>query len=122
MALISDSEHDRASSPQQPNRENARAQSALKHCQLDHAIFNFATCEPRASDTLKRVPMFVEVAEGLVLRSKRRLETAHLPNRADRQGESNGLSFASLGLRHDLDIVRHGSILSARKSIRSALD
>jgi hypothetical protein len=36
------------------------------------------------SDTLERVPMFVEIAEGLSLCSKRRLETAHLPDCADR--------------------------------------
>jgi hypothetical protein len=89
------------------NRENARSQSALKHRELNHAIFNLATCKSRASDTFKRVPMFVEIAEGLILCSKRRLETAHLPNRADRQNESYGLSLAPLGLGHDPDILGH---------------
>jgi hypothetical protein len=77
----------------------------LKHRELNHAIFNFALRESRASDTLERVPMFVEIAEGLTLCSKRRLETAHLPNRANRQNESNRLSLAALGLGHDADIL-----------------
>jgi hypothetical protein len=78
---------------------------ALKHRQLDHAVFNFAAFESRARDTLKCVPMFVEIAEGLILCSECRLETAHLPNCADRQNESNGLSLASLSLGHDPDIL-----------------
>jgi hypothetical protein len=84
-----------------------RSQSALKHRELDHTIFNLATRESGASDTLERVPMFVEIAEGLILCSKRRLETAHLSNRADRQNESDSLSLASLGLGHDPDILGH---------------
>jgi hypothetical protein len=36
------------------------------------------------SDALESVPMFVEIAEGLSPCSKRRLETAHLPDCADR--------------------------------------
>ncbi|MCK1727314.1 hypothetical protein IVA82_19395 [Bradyrhizobium sp. 142] len=71
---------------------------------LNHTVFNFATCESRASDTLERVPVFVEIAEGLALCSKRRLETAYLPNRANRQNESNGLFLTSLSLGHDPDI------------------
>jgi hypothetical protein len=86
---------------------------------VNHTFFNFATCESRASYTLERVPMFVKIAEGLILCSKRRLETAHLPNRADRQNESNGLSLTSLGLGHDPDILGHRPILAAQKITRS---
>src|SRR6516165_2249664 len=59
----------------------------------------------------------VEKEEGLILGSKRRLETAHLPNRADRQNESNGLSLASIGLGHDPDILRHRCAFLVGKSI-----
>jgi hypothetical protein len=69
-------------SPRQLIRENVRSQSALKHRELNHTILNLAMCESRASGTLERVPMFVEIAQGLILGSKRRLEMAHLPNRA----------------------------------------
>ena len=46
--------------------------------------------------------MFVEIAEGLILCSKRRLETAHLPNRADRQTKVMACPLPRLG--HNLDI------------------
>jgi hypothetical protein len=95
-------------SPRHPSRENVRSLSALKHRELNHTIFNLATCESRARDTLECVPMFVEIAEGLILCSKRRLETAHLPNRTDRQNESNSLSLAGLGLGHDPDVLGQG--------------
>ena len=63
------------------SRENARSQSAsLKHREMDHAVFDLATCEAGASEMLERSPMFVEIAEGLVLRLKSRLEAANLPN------------------------------------------
>ena len=63
------------------SRENARSQSAsLKHREMDHAVFDLAACEAGASDTLEFGPVFMEIAEGLVLRPKRRLETANLPN------------------------------------------
>src|SRR5579864_1764845 len=91
-----------------------RSRSALKHRQLNHALLDLATCESPARDTLERVPMLVEIAEGLILGSKRRLETAHLPNRTDRQNERNGLSLALPGLGHDPDILGHGPILSAQ--------
>lgn len=93
--------------PRQPSC--ASSQSALKHRELDHAIFNFAACQSRTSDSLERVPMLVEIAEGLILCSKRRLEAAHLPNSAERQDESNGLSLVSLGLGHDPDIFGHSA-------------
>ena len=67
-----------------PSHENTQSQSALKYRELNHTVFNLATCEPRARDPLDRVSMLVEIAEGLILGSKRRLETAHLLNRADR--------------------------------------
>lgn len=38
---------------------NARSYSALKHRELNHAVFNLATCQSLASDTLERVPMLV---------------------------------------------------------------
>jgi hypothetical protein len=91
---------------------------ALKHREVNHTIFNLATRESRASDALERVPMFVEIAEGLILCSKRRLQTAHLPNRADRQNESNGLSF-SLRLGHDSNIAGHTCAFCLRKNIGS---
>ena len=47
------------------------AKSALKHCKLNQAILNLAILEFRASDTLERGTMFVEIVEGLVLRPKR---------------------------------------------------
>jgi hypothetical protein len=47
---------------------------------MDRAVFDLATCEAGTSEMLERGPMFVEIAEGLVLRPKRRLETANLPN------------------------------------------
>ena len=102
-------------SPTQPSLESARSQSALKHREVNHAIFNLATREPRTSNALECVPMFVKIAESLILSSKRRLETAHLPNRADRQSESNGLSLALLDLGHDPDILRHRCAFSVRK-------
>jgi hypothetical protein len=80
----------------------------LKHIELNHTIFNLAACESLTSDALERVPMFVEVAEGLVLRPKRRPQAAHLPNRADRQNEIYGLPLVSPGLGHDPDIG-HGA-------------
>jgi hypothetical protein len=43
-------------------RENVRSQSALKHRELNYTILNLAMCESRASGTLERVPMFVEIA------------------------------------------------------------
>jgi hypothetical protein len=49
-------------SPRQLIRENVRSQSALKHRELNHTILNLAMCESRASGTLERVPMFVEIA------------------------------------------------------------
>jgi hypothetical protein len=47
---------------------------------MDYAVFDLATREADTSEMLERGPMFVEIAEGLVLRPKRRLETANLPN------------------------------------------
>jgi hypothetical protein len=47
---------------------------------MDHAVFDLATCEAGASEMLERSPMFVEIAEGLVLRLKSRLKAANLPN------------------------------------------
>ena len=61
-------------------RERTIAKSALKHRELNHAIFNLAMLEFPASDTLERGTMFVEIVKGLVLRPKRRLELAHLPS------------------------------------------
>src|ERR1700740_1639769 len=109
-------------SPEQPSRENARSKWALNHRHLKHPIFNFATCKSRASNALKRVSMFVEIAEGLILCPKRRLETTRLPSRTDRQNECNGLPLASFGLWNDPDVLGHGSPFSVRKSIRSASD
>ena len=57
--------------------EIGRQQLGLKHREMDHAVFVLATCEAGASEMLERSPMFVEIAEGLVLRLKRRLETAN---------------------------------------------
>jgi len=57
--------------------EIGRQQLGLKHREMDHAVFDLATCEAGASEMLERSPMFVEIAEGLVLRLKRRLETAN---------------------------------------------
>ena len=42
------------------------AKSALKHRKLNQAILNLAILELRASDTLERGTMFVEIVEGLV--------------------------------------------------------
>jgi hypothetical protein len=104
-------------SPRLPNRESASSQSALKHREFDHAIFDLASRESRASNSLERVSMFAEIAEGLILCPKRRLETAQLPNRADRQNEIYGLSLAPLGLGHDSDILGHRGAFSVEKSI-----
>jgi hypothetical protein len=79
-------------SPWQPCRKSARSYPALKHRELNHTIINLAKCESFASDTLERVPVLVEVAEGLILCLKRRLETAHLPNRTDRKHKADRLS------------------------------
>ena len=57
-------------------------------------VVDLATRESGASDTLERGPMLVEIAEGLVLRPKRRLEATHLPNCADCQHECNCLANA----------------------------
>jgi hypothetical protein len=73
---------------------DVRSQSTLKHRELNHAVINLAACKHLARDTLECVSIFVEIAEGLIPRSKRRLKTASLPNRADRQNEIDGLSVA----------------------------
>jgi hypothetical protein len=83
-------------------------QSSLKHRELDHPILDLAPREAGASDSFKLGTMFVKIAEGLALCPKRRLETAHLPNRADRQYERNRVPRAWRSLRHDLDTFRHG--------------
>ena len=72
-------------------RERTIAKSALKHRELNYAIFNLAMLEFHASDTFERGPMFVEIVDGFVLRPKRRLELAHLPSCANRQHEGNDL-------------------------------
>src|SRR6185437_7251767 len=82
---------------------------------MNHTILNLATRESCASHAFERISMFLEIAEGLMLRLKCRLETAHLANCADRQNESNGLSRALLGLGHDPDILGHSSAFSVRK-------
>ena len=69
-----------AAEPQETHDRNRPS----KHRELNHTIFNLATCVFCASDMLERIPMLVEIAEGLSLCSKRRLETAHLPDCADR--------------------------------------
>ena len=77
------------SHPATEPRERTIAKSALKHRELNYAIFNLAMLEFHASDTLERGTMFVEIVEGLVLRPKRRLKLAHLPSRANRKHEGN---------------------------------
>jgi hypothetical protein len=57
-----------------------RQQLCLEHREMDHPVFDLATREVGASGTLEHRPMFVEIAEGLVPRPKRRLETANLAN------------------------------------------
>jgi hypothetical protein len=89
-----------------------RSQSALKHRELNDAIFKLAARESLPSDALERVAMFVEIAEGLILCLKRRLQTAELPNRAGRQDESYGLPLAWIGLGHDPDSAGHGRACS----------
>ena len=59
-------------------------QSSLKHRELDHTVFDLATRESGTSDPLELGTMLVKIAEGLVLRPKCRLESAHLANRTDR--------------------------------------
>jgi hypothetical protein len=71
---------------------------ALKHCELNRTVFNLAKRWPFASDALERVLMLVEIAERLILGSKRRLETTHLSNRTDREHKANRLSLTCLRL------------------------
>jgi hypothetical protein len=77
--------------PFQNNHRTARRQLGLKHREMNHAVFDLATREASASDTLELGPVFMEIAEGLVLRPKRRLEMANLPNRANRERKRNDL-------------------------------
>lgn len=79
----------------------------LKHRELDHAVFDLAPRESRTRHLLELGTTFVEIAEGLILRPKRRLETAYLPNRANRQHESNRLFLAQPCLRYDPDTLGH---------------
>jgi hypothetical protein len=93
--------------PWQPTREEAWSHSALKHRELNHTVFDLAKSQSLASDTLERVSMLVEIAERLSLCSKGRLETTHLPNRADREHKADRLSLICLSLRHDPDTFGH---------------
>src|SRR6185312_4786051 len=86
---------------------NARSYSSLKHRELNHAVFYLATCQSLASDALERVPMLMEIAERLSLCSKRRLETTHLSNRADREHKADRLSLTCFCLWHDPDTFGH---------------
>lgn len=79
----------------------------LKHREFDHAVFDLAPRESLTRHLLELGTTFMEIAEGLILRPKRRLETAHLPNRANRQHESNRLFLAQPCLRHDPDTLGH---------------
>jgi hypothetical protein len=90
--------------------------SALKHCKLNYTVINLAEREPFASDTLERVPMLVEVAERLILCWKRRLETTHLPNRADREHKADRLPPTRLCLWHDPDTFGHLKAFSVGES------
>src|SRR5579871_6394983 len=85
----------------------AQSSSVLKHRELNDAVFKLAARQSLARDTLERVAVLVEIAEGLVLCLKRGLETADLPDSAGRQNECYGLPLASLGLGHDPDIAGH---------------
>jgi hypothetical protein len=86
---------------------------------LNHTVVNLAKCEPFASDTLERVPVLVEIAERLILRLKRRLETTHLPNRTDREHKADRLSPTRLCLWHDPDTFGHVDAFSVGGEFRS---
>jgi hypothetical protein len=63
----------------------------------------------RTSHMLERVPVFLEITEGLALLAKRRLKTARLPVHPDRQDEGDGLSLRSFALGNDPDVLEHKS-------------
>jgi hypothetical protein len=65
---------------------------------------------------LERVPVFVEIAQGLIPSLERCLEPARLTNRADRHNEGNSLFFTSLGLACGPDIPGHGSVFSVERA------
>ncbi len=54
----------------------------LEHRKMNDAVVNFTTRESFTSGALKFRPMFVKIAERLVLRPECRLKATHLPNRA----------------------------------------
>jgi hypothetical protein len=78
---------------------------------VNYTVIDLAEREPGPSDALKLRPMFVKITEGLILRLKRRLKTAHLPNCAYREHKRNCLAGTRLGLRHDPH-TRHVTVSS----------
>ena len=73
----------------------------LEHRKHDYSVFELPRSKARPRDALELRSMFLEIAEGLLLRVECRRKPARLPICAEREKEGDG-SVARLGSRHDL--------------------
>lgn len=83
----------------------------LEHREHDDPVFKFARSKPRSRDPLELRPIFVKIAEGLLVGLKRRCKSAYLSRRADREGEGNRSASVGLCSGHDQHSPARDSVL-----------
>jgi hypothetical protein len=83
---------------------------------VNYTVIHLAKREPGPSDALKFCPISMKVAEGLILRLKRRLKTARLTNCPYRQYKINALARLGLRLGRDAHTLRHVAVSSSGQS------
>lgn len=73
----------------------------LEHRQHDDPVFEFSRIELRPGDALELRPVFLEIAEGLLLRREGGRKSAHLAACAEREEEGDGATAVRFDSRHD---------------------
>ena len=73
----------------------------LEHRQHDDPVFELARRQPRPRDALELRPVFLKIAEGLLLGRKRGRKSAHLSARAKREKEGNCATAVRFDSRQD---------------------
>ena len=73
----------------------------LKHREHDDPVFELSRSQPRPRDALELRPVFLKIAEGLLLRRKRGRKSAHLSACAKREKERDCATAVQLDSRQD---------------------
>ena len=77
----------------------------LKHREHDDSVFELSRSQPRPRDALELRPVFLKIAEGLLLGRKRRRKSAHLSARAKREKKGDCAAAVRFDSRQDQHLL-----------------